>query len=262
MKTKQLTYIPNFADETLKRAINVEYTEVACNSDHKIHFTSGLPLTKRLGYSEDVIAQIPSEAVRPFAGVGNPHDIRSIDPDESILDIGSGGGLDLLVAWINGSKMTELTGIDITDAMIQKAGENAEYIGAKNIRFISGYAENIPLKDNSIDVVISNGVINLCTDKLQVFREIFRVLKPGGRFQIADVLLRHPVPNESRDMVHLWTNCIAGGVPMDEYKEIIHTAGFDNVEIVKSYEVFKDARIAKSAEKFGARGFNILGYKS
>lgn len=262
METKQLTYIPNFSDDALKSAISAEYTEVACNMDHQIHFTSGLPLAKRLGYSGTILDQLPKEAIRPFAGVGNPHIIRRIGKNETVLDIGCGGGFDLLVAWIRGTKKGDMIGIDITDAMLEKARENVLESGAKNIQIVKGYAEHIPLANNTIDVVISNGVINLCTDKLQVYREIFRVLKPGGRFQIADVLLKYPVPMESRDMVHLWTNCVAGGVPMQEYSEIIKAAGFELVEIVNSYDVFDDARIAKSAKKFGARGYNVIGVKS
>ncbi len=262
METKAITYIPKFKDETLRNAIQQEYTEVACNVDHQIHFISGLPLAKRLGYPEPVIKAMPSEAIRPFAGVGNPFSIQNIEPTESVLDIGCGAGFDLLTAWLNGSKKVDLIGLDITEAMIDKARQNIEHVGAKNIRIIKGYAESIPLPEHSIDVVISNGVINLCPDKLKVYKEIYRILKPGGRIQIADVILSNPVPNESRDMVHLWTNCVAGGIPIQEYIEVIHAAGFSTIEIHNTYDVFKDARIAKSAAKFGAKGYNIKAIKS
>jgi arsenite methyltransferase len=261
METNTLTFVPSFSDISLKKAISKEYTEVACNKDHKIHFVSGLPLAKRLGYPDPVFAYMPEEAIRPFAGVGNPFKIAPIHPNEIILDIGCGAGFDMLVAWLSGSKEKTIFGIDITDAMLEKAKKNANTLGAKNINVLKGYAEKIPLPDASVDVVISNGVINLCTDKLQVYKEIHRVLKPGGRFQIADVILQHPVPNESRDLLHLWTNCVAGGIPMEEYKHILESARFFDINVFDSYDVFKDARIAKSAKTFGAKGFNIKGFK-
>jgi arsenite methyltransferase len=261
METNTLTFVPSFSDISLKKAISKEYTEVACNKDHKIHFVSGLPLAKRLGYPDPVFAYMPEEAIRPFAGVGNPFKIAPIRPDETILDIGCGAGFDMLVAWLSGSNKQPIYGIDITDAMLEKAKENAETLGAKNVNVLKGYAENIPLPDASVDVVISNGVINLCTDKLQVYKEIHRVLKPGGRFQIADVILETPVPDESRDHLHLWTNCVAGGIPMEEYLDLLNLAGFSDVNVHDSYDVFKDARVAKSAAYFGAKGVNIQGHK-
>ena len=255
-------YKPKFKDFSLKKAISREYTEVACNKDYKIHFVSGLPLAKRLGYPDHYIRQMPEEAVRPFAGVGNPFQMGPILPEEILLDIGCGAGFDLLMAWLSGSRNSKMYGIDITSAMRQKARENVMTLGAENIRISKGLAEEIPVDDESVDVVISNGVINLCPDKSKVYHEIARVLRPGGRFQIADVILKKPVPDESRDLIHLWTNCIAGGIPMDEYLEIIRDTGFIGVEIMDQYNVFKDARIAKSAAAFGARGYNIRGYKA
>jgi ubiquinone/menaquinone biosynthesis C-methylase UbiE len=261
MKTKTQYYNPKFNKQSLIQAIHDEYTEVACNRNHKIHFISGRPLAKRLGYPETVFGLLPEEAIRPFAGVGNPFKAGSIRPDEILLDIGCGAGFDIFIAWLSGARNNTIYGLDITEAMVQKARENTKTMGANNIKILKGSAENIPLHDASIDVVISNGVINLCTDKIGVYKEIYRVLKPGGRFQIADVLLRHAVPDKSRDLVHLWTNCVAGGVPMQEYKDIIHMAGFKNVRVMDSFNVFKDARIAKSAASFGAKGHNVVGYK-
>lgn len=261
METNIETFVPSFSDAALKKEITKEYSEVACNKDHTIHFVSGEPLARRLGYPDPVFAYMPSEALRPFAGVGNPHKIKAMKPHESVLDIGSGGGFDLLTAWLSGQKLAPLYGIDITDAMLDKAKENAAALGASNVVLQKGFAEDIPLPDASVDVVISNGVINLCTDKLQVYREIHRVLKPGGRFQIADIILENPVPNESREHLHLWVNCVAGGIPLEEYKEILHAAGFDQIDIGQRYDVFRDARVEKSARHFGAVGVNILGYK-
>jgi SAM-dependent methyltransferase len=261
MITKTQYYNPKFNKQSLIRAIHDEYTEVACNRNHKIHFISGRPLAKRLGYPETVFGLLPEEAIRPFAGVGNPFIAGPVRSDEIILDIGCGAGFDILFAWLSGSRENTIYGLDITEAMVQKARKNTISMGADNIRILKGSAESIPLPDASVDVVISNGVINLCPDKIRVYSEIFRIVKPGGRFQIADVILKHAVPDESRDLVHLWTNCVAGGIPVNEYTDIIHTAGFKNVRVMDSFDVFKDARIAKSAARFGAKGYNVIGYK-
>lgn len=261
MKSDSITHIPKFDPESLKNAISNEYTEVACNQDHQIHFVSGSPLARRLSYPESATLLLPEEAVRPFAGVGNPFKIGAISPEEILLDVGCGAGFDILMAWLSGSRKNKIYGLDMTEAMLQKARENARKLGALNIDFLHANAENIPLPDASVDVVISNGVINLCPDKLRVYREIFRVLKPGGRFQIADVILKNSVPDESRELVHLWTNCVAGGIPLTEYLNIIRLAGFSDIRVLESFHVFKDARIAKSAARFGAKGYNLRGIK-
>ncbi|MGK7395404.1 MAG: methyltransferase domain-containing protein [Candidatus Cyclobacteriaceae bacterium M3_2C_046] len=245
----------------LKLAVQQEYTNVVCNQNHVIHFTSGWPLARRLGYPESILKTMPSEAIRPFAGVGNPFQIGSISEGEKILDIGCGAGLDCLLASIYTDHLVEVFGLDMTEAMLEQARKNAAMMGMKTVHFIHGQAENIPLPSESIDVVISNGVINLCLDKAQVFRQIYRVLKPGGRFQIADVLLERPVPVASRNLVHLWTNCVAGAIPREEYIKVITTAGFEQVQIKQEFDVFNDARVAKSAAYFGARGYNIIAVK-
>jgi arsenite methyltransferase len=255
-------YQPKFAIDQLREAIQAEYKEVACNVDHTIHFTSGKKLAQRLGYSEELMKMIPKNAIRPFAGVGNPLSMGIPTNTEAILDIGSGAGFDCLYGTLMTEKSIEFYGVDMTEEMVGQARKNAEDMKLDKVYFLEGYAEELPFISGSVDMVISNGVINLCPDKQMVFQEIHRVLKPGGRFQIADVLLEIPVPDKSRDRVHLWTNCVAGAVTMDEYLQIIEDAGFVGTEIYKSYDVFQDARIARSAAYFGARGYNIMGFKS
>ena len=255
------TYQPKFDVSQLREAIKAEYKEVVCNVNHEIHFTSGRKLAQRLGYSEKTMSYIPEEAIRPFAGVGNPFAMGGLVEGEVILDIGSGGGFDCLYASVISEGLTEIYGLDMTDAMIEQASRNVSDTGVTNIKFIKGYAEEMPFPTASIDLVISNGVINLCPDKYKVYREIYRVLKPGGRFMIGDVMLEKAVPDESRDLIHLWTNCVAGAITQNEYLEIVKSAGFKSPAIKNSYDVFKDARIAKSAAYFGAKGYNIMGRK-
>jgi SAM-dependent methyltransferase len=245
----------------LKRSISNEYTSVVCDKDHTIHFVSGKPLANKLGYPRKIIDELPDDAVRPFAGVGNPFQIRPIKNNKKILDIGSGAGMDSLTASILTDHHASIFGLDMTPAMVEQARKNANMMGLGNVRFVEGHAEDIPFKSDTFDLVISNGVINLCVNKEKVYAEIFRILKPGGRLQIADVLLEKAVPTESRNLVHLWTNCVAGAIPGPEYLDIIRNAGFGKVSIRQSYDVFKDARVAKSAAFFGAKGHNIIGVK-
>lgn len=250
-----------FSREELREAIKTEYKAVACDPNHTIHFTSGKKLAQRLGYKEEIMIQMPENAIRPFAGVGNPFHIGRPSKGSKVLDIGSGGGFDCIYASILTNRSITVTGVDMTEEMLEIATENAQKADCPNINFIKGYAEDIPVEDNSMDLVISNGVINLCLDKEQVYKEIYRVLKPGGEFRIADVMLDIPVPETSRELLHLWTNCVAGAVTNLEYKGYIKNAGFTWIEFGKQYDVFYDARIAKSAAYFGAKGQNILGIK-
>jgi arsenite methyltransferase len=257
----QLQKAAMFSREELRDAIKKEYRAVACDPEHTIHFTSGRTLAQRLGYKEEILEEMPENAIRPFAGVGNPFHIGFPPKGSKVLDIGSGGGFDSIYSSIKTHRAIDITGVDMTEEMLETAKENASQAGCPNITFIKGYAEELPIESNSIDYVISNGVINLCQDKSQVYREIYRVLKPGGEFRIADVILEIPVPESSRELMHLWTNCVAGAVPKWEYREYIKEAGFAWVEFGKSYNVFYDAKIAKSAAYFGAMGQNIIGIK-
>lgn len=255
------TYQPSFNVEELRTAIRAEYKEVACNKDHTIHFTSGKVLAKRLGYVEGIMKMMPQEAIRPFAGVGNPFSMGVPQKSETILDIGSGAGFDCIYGSFITSGQSNFLGLDMTDEMLGKAILNVNEAGLSNITFLKGFAEEIPLPTCSVDLVISNGVINLCPNKHSVYKEIYRILKPNGRFQIADVILNSAVPSESKDLIHLWTNCIAGAITHEEYFQILRDVGFYKNEIKRSYDVFNDARIAKSAFYFGAKGYNIRGIK-
>lgn len=250
-----------FSREELREAIKKEYKAVACDPNHTIHFTSGRKLAQRLGYNEEIVSQIPENAIRPFAGVGNPFQIGIPSQSFQILDIGSGAGFDCIYASLLTKRSAKITGVDMTDEMLEQAEKNAVGAGCPDLQFVKGYAEDLPIQSNSMDLVISNGVINLCLDKEQVFKEIFRVLKPGGEFRIADVMLDIQVPETSKELLHLWTNCVAGAVTKMQYTEIVQAAGFSRIEFGTKYDVFNDAKIAKSAAYFGAKGQNIIGMK-
>lgn len=250
-----------FDARALRKAIRQEYCEVARNPQKGFHFLSGKPLAKLLGYTAEMLTGIPIGAIESFAGVGNPFKMGLPELGKVVIDIGCGAGLDVLIAsqmvGING----QVIGVDMTIDMIEKARNNAWEMLALNTHFMNAYAEMLPIPDAYADVVTSNGAINLCPDKSAVFSEIYRVLRPGGRLQIADVLLKRPVAETAKDRVHLWTTCVAGGLLQDEYTEILRQAGFKNIQIQDAYDVFKDAPVASSAANFEAKGYNIYAEK-
>ncbi len=241
----------------LRAAIQQEYHDVATNPDKGFHFIVGRSLAQRLSYSDEDLNGIPAGAVESFAGVGNPFMLGRIDAGSVVVDVGSGCGMDALIASRLVGTHGRVVGVEMTEGMRAKAIRNAGEMKAGNVEFLEGWAESLPLPDRSADVAISNGVINLCPDKEAVFKEIYRVLKPGGRMQIADILLEKPVPGSAKDLIHLWTQCVAGGLLEAEYVEIILGAGFREVEVVSSFEVFKGAPGEAAAARYGARGFNL-----
>ena len=191
--------------EVLRREIQEKYTEVASSPELTFHFHHGLPLAKILEYKEELLANLPPEAVESFAGVGNPFSVGEIAPGETVLDIGSGCGFDCFIAGQMVGPTGKVTGVDMTDAMLQRSRKTAKSMGLTQVEFKKGFAEELPVPDGSVDVVISNGVINLTPDKYAVFKEVFRVLKPGGRLYLADIVVYKQVPDEAKENVDLWT---------------------------------------------------------
>ena len=189
----------------LREAISEEYKVVAESPLQGFHFNTGRPLTRILEYSEDWLENIPEAAIESFAGTGNPFSLGNLLPGERVVDIGSGAGTDSLIA----SKMVgaegRVVGVDMTPAMLEKARRSAKEFSAVNVEFREGYMEHLPVIDGWADVIISNGVLNLSPDKTAVLAEMYRVLKPGGRLQIADILVQAPVPEEAKAQIHLWT---------------------------------------------------------
>jgi len=200
------------------------------------------PITSDL-YDAAQTLHIPEEALKASLGCGNPTELAQLTEGETVLDLGSGGGIDVLLSAKRVGPTGKAYGLDMTDEMLALARENQRKAGVTNVEFLKGEIENIPLPDNSVDVVISNCVINLSADKGRVLREAFRVLKPGGRFAVSDVVLRGEVPDEVRKSVLLWVGCIAGALQDSEYVSALAEAGFDAVDIqpTRIYKI-EDAR--------------------
>jgi arsenite methyltransferase len=200
------------------------------------------PITSNL-YSSEQTGIIPEKAVKASLGCGNPTALIDLLPGEIVLDLGSGGGIDVLLSAQRVGPTGKAYGLDMTDDMLALARENQRQTGVTNVEFLKGEIENIPLPDNTVDVIISNCVINLSADKNRVLNEAFRVLKPGGRFAVSDVVVRGSVPEEVRRSMLLWVGCIAGALEESEYLEKLKSAGFEDatVEPTRVYNV-EDAR--------------------
>jgi len=200
------------------------------------------PITSNL-YDAAQAGQIPEEAMLASLGCGNPTALAKLNPGETVLDLGSGGGIDVLLSARRVGPAGKAYGLDMTDEMLALANENKRKAGAGNVEFLKGEIESIPLPDNTVDVVISNCVINLSADKDRVLREAFRVLKPGGRFAVSDVVTRGEIAPEVRQSVLLWVGCMAGALEENEYRSKLAAAGFEQIEIepTRIYRV-EDAR--------------------
>jgi len=200
------------------------------------------PITSNL-YSDQETGTLPEAAVLASLGCGNPTALAELKQGETVLDLGSGGGIDVLLSGRRVGPTGKAYGLDMTDEMLALARENQKKAGAENVEFLKGEIEHIPLPDNSVDVIISNCVINLSADKDQVLREAFRVLKPGGRFAVSDVVTRGEVPEALRRDMLLWVGCIAGALEDQQYAEKLAKAGFANIEMetTRVYNV-EDAR--------------------
>jgi SAM-dependent methyltransferase len=206
------------------------------------------PITSGL-YDESQTGQIPEEALKASLGCGNPTALASLKAGETVLDLGAGGGIDVLLSARRVGPTGKAYGLDMADEMLALARENQRKAGADNVEFLKGDIEHIPLPDESVDVIISNCVINLSADKDQVLREAFRVLKPGGRFAVSDVVVRGAMLPEIRERVLLWVGCIAGALEEMEYQSKLEAAGFERVtmEPTRIYRI-EDARAFLSGQ--------------
>jgi SAM-dependent methyltransferase len=191
--------------EQLRSAIQDEYTDVASCPWKGFHFHTGRFLADRLGYPAERVESLPDSVIESFAGVGNPFSWGDLAPGETVIDLGSGAGFDALLAAQMVGQDGRVIGVDMTPAMLSKARANAQLLDQTNIEFREGLLEELPIPDDSVDAVISNGVINLCPDKAVALAEAFRVLKPGGRLQIADIIVGKAVPDGAKQDISLWT---------------------------------------------------------
>jgi arsenite methyltransferase len=196
---------PRIDVQQLRTAIKLEYAEVATTPEKGFHFHTGRPLAAMLGYDPAQTDALPDSVVESFAGVGNPFALGRLQPGETVVEVGSGAGFDAVLAAHQVGPTGRVIGVDMTPAMLDKARANAALLSLSNLELRQGYAEELPIPDGTADVVISNGVINLSPDKAAVFREIARVLKPGGRVQIADIVVTKAVPDAAKENIDLWT---------------------------------------------------------
>src|SRR6266704_607007 len=210
------------------------------------------PITSNLYDSAETV-QLPEEAVLASLGCGNPTALAQLNPGEIVLDLGSGGGIDVLLSAKRVGPTGKAYGLDMTDEMLALANENKRKAGAENVEFLKGEIEHIPLPDNSVDVIISNCVINLSADKDQVLREAFRVLKPGGRLAVSDVVTRGEINPKIRQNVLLWVGCVAGALEENEYRDKLLSAGFEQVEI----EPTRVYRVEDAREFLSEKGLDI-----
>ncbi len=227
------------ADQELRNEIQKKYGEAAirvvqsggCCCGAGIKTADCDPISSHL-YERSEVSGIPETAVQASLGCGNPTALAQLNPGEIVLDLGSGGGIDVLLSARRVGPRGKAYGLDMTDEMLALARENQRKAGLDNVEFLKGEIENIPLPDNSVDIIISNCVINLSTDKDRALAEAFRVLKPGGRLAVSDVVVRGEVPAEMRKSVELWIGCLAGALEEREYQRKLQTAGFGQVEII------------------------------
>ena len=207
------------------------------------------PITSNL-YADEETAGLSEDALTASLGCGNPAALAELKPGEVVLDLGSGGGIDVLLSARRVGPAGKAYGLDMTDEMLELARENQRKSGVHNVEFLKGEIEHIPLPDNSVDVIISNCVINLSGDKDRVIREAFRVLKPGGRFAVSDMVVRGELPAEIRDDVDSWVGCIAGALEESEYRAKLSAAGFSSIDVeaTRVYAAADAAKFMKSAK--------------
>jgi arsenite methyltransferase len=247
--------------DELRASIRAEYAAVAAEPDRGFHFHTGYRLAAILGYPQEWIEKLPAGAVASMAGTDNPFALGDIRPGERIVDCGSGAGADALIAARLVGPAGRVVGIDMTPEMLAKARANASEADLTNVEFREGILEALPIETGWADVVISNGVLNLVPDKAAALAEMYRVLRPGGRLQAADIVLERPVSASSKQDVGLWTGCIAGGLLADELRELIAAAGFRSVEVVPGGDVFAGAPQASNAASYGTRGAGIRAWR-
>lgn len=258
--------ITRFTRENIFDAVRQMYTDVATRPETDFHFPTGRPACEFLGYPKEQLDAVPDTALESFAGVGYPFRVNAIRSGDVVLDVGAGAGTDALIASILTGEDGRVFGLDMTDAMYRKLHDNISKMGATNVEPLKGNAEEIPLDDATVDVITSNGVLNLVPDKQAAFAEIYRVARPGGRLQISDIIIRQCEEEleESRNNPRLWAECIVGALYEDYYTRWLEEAGFRDVKVILHQDYFSKSGNASTrdvARHFNAESITISGYK-
>jgi SAM-dependent methyltransferase len=245
--------------DDLRDKVKAMYRAVADEPDGEFHFEMGHDLAVRLGYPAEELDRTPSAAVESFAGVGYHLGLAHLRPGERVVDLGSGSGMDAFLAARRVGPAGEVTGVDMTSAQLDKARRLAAGEGYGNARFEQGYIEHTPVPGQSADVVISNGVINLCSDKAAVFREIFRILAPGGRMAVSDIVTEHQLTEAIVCDVDLWASCIGGAMQQDVYCAAIEASGLsiETIQANPQYEFISDSAQGATST-FGVKSISVL----
>ena len=246
----------------LERRVKEMYREVAEEPFKEFHFETGRTLAERLGYPSEELDAIPAEAIDSFAGVGYYFELARITPGETVVDLGSGSGTDTFLAARQTGESGRVIGIDMTSAQLAKARRLASEHGIANVEFIEAHIEQLPLPNASADLVISNGVINLAPDKAAVFADAARVLRPGGRLALADIVTNTQLPVGVTCDASLWAACIGGALQRDDYREAIEAAGLklDDLQENDRYR-FVSERAENATKKYGVKSVSLLAIK-
>jgi arsenite methyltransferase len=246
----------------LERRVKEMYREVAEQPHNEFHFETGRALAERLGYPTDELDAIPADAIDSFAGVGYHFDFARLQPGETVVDLGSGSGMDSFLAARQVGHGGHVIGIDMTDAQLEKATRLADANAFANVEFRKAYIEQLPLDTATVDVVISNGVINLSASKDRVFTETARVLRPGGRLAIADIVTNTQLPEGVTCDAALWAACIGGAMQRDDYRDAIEAAGFELDDLKENDQYrFVSERADSATRKYGVKSVSLLAVK-
>jgi ubiquinone/menaquinone biosynthesis C-methylase UbiE len=248
--------------EKLERAVKTVYRDVARSPDAEYHFEMGRDLAERLGYPANDLDRIPAQALESFAGVGYHFDLAALEEGDDVLDLGSGSGTDAFVAALHVGDTGSVTGLDMTDEQLEKARRLRDEARMDTVSFEKGYIEELPFEDGTFDVVISNGVINLSPDKEAVFGEANRVLAPGGRLAISDIISEKLMPESIKNNEDLWAACIGGAEQVDRYTSIIERAGFEMTDVRDNtgYEFLSD-QAANACQKYGVKSISLCAHR-
>ncbi len=256
------TAAPRLDTTELEAKVKDMYREVAQNPEGEFHFEMGRALAERLGYAPADLDRIPAAAIESFAGVGYYFHLAALQPGESVVDLGSGSGMDTFIAALKVGEQGSVVGIDMTDAQRSKAERLRDESGFTNVRYLKGYIEDVPCEDGRFDAVISNGVINLSPDKPAVFREAARLLKPGGRLAISDIVTETQLPDGITCNATLWAACIGGAMQQDDYRAAVGAAGLQVQQMQDNPQyLFISDNALGASEKFGVKSISLLAVK-